>query len=114
MNQIKAQRTMSIASNQPEPVEDDCERVAPRASSLHSANPCSPAKQRYARQFGLPPDQIKYFGELTRAQVRDVQRYFSAGLVNVSNYVYAIRQDGRLVWRREKRNPLLENTEVLP
>jgi hypothetical protein len=40
--------------------------------------------------------------------VEEVRRLFSAGLVGVENYVYAVKGDGHLVWRREKRQPLLE------
>lgn len=65
-------------------------------------------KRHYAHQFGLPEDQIRFFGELTPAQVKEVQQYFTAGLVRVGMYVYAVRQDGHLVLRRELRNELLE------
>jgi hypothetical protein len=66
------------------------------------------SKQHYAHEFGLPEEQVRFFDELTPAQVEDVQRYFSAGLVGVDNYVYAVKRNGRLVWNRLKRNPWLE------
>jgi hypothetical protein len=67
-------------------------------------------KGRYRELFGLPADQIRFFDELTESQVELVRRYFTAGLVNVEKYVYAVRRDGGLVARREKRNLLWERT----
>lgn len=66
------------------------------------------SKRHYADQFGLPEAQIRFFDELTPPQVEEVRQQFSAGLVNVENYVYAVKRDGELVRRRERRNPLLE------
>lgn len=66
------------------------------------------AKYHYSRRFGLPEEQIRFFDELTPTQVEDVRRYFTAGLVNVGAYVYAVKRDGSLVWHRENRNPALE------
>ena len=67
------------------------------------------AKRHYARKsFGLPEEQIKFFDELTPDQVSEVRQHFSAGLVDVEKYVYAVKRDGHLVWRRVRRNPLLE------
>lgn len=40
-------------------------------------------KRHYADQFGLPESQIKFFGELTAAQVGEVKRLFTVGLINV-------------------------------
>ena len=68
------------------------------------------AKYHYAREFGLPEEQIRFFDELTPAQVEEVRRYFSAGLVNVEKYVYAVRRDGHLVWGRRRRNHFLEGS----
>lgn len=65
-------------------------------------------KSHYAHQFGLPEDQIRMFHELTPAQIEEVRQQFTAGLINVENYVYAVKRAGGLVWRRERRNPLLE------
>lgn len=65
-------------------------------------------KRHYAYEFGLPEAQIRFFDELTPAQVDEVRQQFSAGLVNVDRYVYAVKRDGTLVLRRERRNPLLE------
>ena len=65
-------------------------------------------KERYARKFGLPADQIRFFDELTPAQAEDVRRQFSAGLAGVHDYVYAVKRDGSLVWHRERRDLLLE------
>lgn len=68
-------------------------------------------KQHYARRlFGLPTDQIRYFGELNKAQIEEVRKYFSSGLVNVEQYIYAVKRDGHLVWQRERRDSLLEST----
>lgn len=65
-------------------------------------------KERYALKFGLPADQIRFFSELTPDQVGEVRRQFSAALVGVHDYVYAVKRDGSLVVRREERDPLLE------
>jgi len=65
-------------------------------------------KERYARLFGLPAEQIRFFGELTPAQVEEVRRHFTAGLVEVDRWVYAVKRDGHLVTNRERRQPLLE------
>lgn len=65
-------------------------------------------KERYGRKFGLPAEQIRFFGELTPVQVEDVRRYFTAGLIDVENYVYAVKRGGALVWNRERRDYLLE------
>lgn len=66
-------------------------------------------KRYYARRFFcLPVDQIRYFGELDEAQIKEVRKYFSSGLVNVGQYVYAVKRDGRLVWQRERRDLLME------
>lgn len=66
-------------------------------------------KRHYARRFFcLPIGQVRYFGELNEAQVEEVRKYFSSGLVNVEQYVYAVRRDGRLVWQRERRDLLME------
>lgn len=59
-------------------------------------------RERYARVMGLPPQQVRRFEELTEAQVAEVRVQFSAGLVDVGNWVYAVRRDGSLVPRREK------------
>ena len=67
-------------------------------------------KKRYADIFGLPAEQIRFFNELTDAQIDKVRQYFTAGLINVDKYVYAIKRDGSLVPRRERRNHLLERT----
>jgi len=64
-------------------------------------------REHYAdKYFGLPTKQIKWFDELTKAQQGQVAWYFN--LINPDNYVYAVKQDGNLVTRREKRNLLLE------
>lgn len=62
----------------------------------------------YAHRFGLPEDQIRFFNELTPAQIKEVQYYFTAGLMRVNMYVYAVKRDGHLVLRRELRNELVE------
>ena len=65
-------------------------------------------KEHYGNLFGLPAEQIRFFDELTEAQVEEVRQKFTAGLVNVANYVYAAKRDGGLVPRREKRRPMIE------
>lgn len=57
-------------------------------------------KEIFARAFGLPVGQMRYFGELTAAQQSRVNDLFS--LYRASEYIYAIKRDGGLVWRREK------------
>ena len=61
----------------------------------------------YAREFGLPKDSMRRFVDLTEAQQDRVNYYF--GLINADNYIYAVRSDGGIVSKREKRNPLMEN-----
>lgn len=68
----------------------------------------SEAKQHYARKFGLHPEQVRYFDELTADQVEEVRRQFDARLIGVEDYVYAVKRDGGLVWRRIRRNPIIE------
>jgi len=63
------------------------------------------AKRHYVSLFGLPESQLRWFAELTPEQVEDVKRHFSAGLVGVDNYVYAVKADGELVCRRERKRP---------
>ena len=66
-------------------------------------------KERYGRRlFGLPAEQVRFFGELTPEQVEEVRLHFTAGLVDVDNWVYAVSQDGHLVTSRERRQPLIE------
>jgi len=63
-------------------------------------------KSYYARQFGLPEEQIRFFDELTEEQKKQAAQVF--GLWHAPEYVFAVKRDGDLVWRREKRNPLFE------
>jgi hypothetical protein len=64
-------------------------------------------KEHYANKyFGLPIGQIKLFNELTEAQKARVGWWFN--LVNPASYVYAVKRDGNLVERREKRDMLME------
>lgn len=65
-------------------------------------------KGHYARLFGLPAEQIRFFGELTPDQVDEVRWHYSAGLVDVDNYVYAVKRDGHLVVNRVRRELLTE------
>jgi hypothetical protein len=58
-------------------------------------------KKRYARKFGLPADQIRYYNELTGAEREEVLYQF--GGHKPENYVYAVKRAGGLVWRRVKR-----------
>ena len=57
-------------------------------------------RDRFARQFGLPAEQIKTFDELTQDLVNEVQRVY--GLYNADLYVYAVKRSGELVWNRYK------------
>ena len=57
-------------------------------------------RERFARLFGLPVDQIRLFDELTEEQVDEVQQVYS--LYNADAYVFAVKQDGGLVWNRYK------------
>lgn len=66
-------------------------------------------RQWYAREFGLPAEQVRYFEELTPAQVEKVRQYFSAGLVGVKDWMYAVKRDEDLVWHRVKRDGLVES-----
>ena len=63
-------------------------------------------KGKYLDRFGLPEEQLRFFGELTPGQVEEVRRQFSAALVGVEDYIYAVRRDGTLVPARERRNIL--------
>jgi len=65
-------------------------------------------KDFYARKFGLSSEQVRFFDELTAEQVEEVRQFFSAGLVGVGNYVYAVKRTGKLVWGRLKRDELVE------
>jgi hypothetical protein len=63
-------------------------------------------KKRYARKFGLPADQIRYYNELTGAEREEVLYQFGGhqfGGHKPENYVYAVKRAGGLVWRRVKR-----------
>ncbi len=60
-------------------------------------------KYHYGALFGLPAEQIRFYWELTPEQVEEVRYYYTAGLVNVKDYVYAVKADGHLVVNRERR-----------
>lgn len=62
-------------------------------------------RERYQQLFGLPAEQIRFFHELTDEQVQEVRYYFTAGLVDVDNWMYAVKCDGHLVSSRERRRP---------
>jgi hypothetical protein len=59
----------------------------------------STVKERFAREFGLPVEQMRFFAELTEAQQARVNDHFS--LYRADEYIYAVKRDGGLVWRRE-------------
>lgn len=63
-------------------------------------------KDYYARQFGLPVDQVRFFDELTDDQVSEVFWNFSP--VDPEKYVYALKSTGKLVSSRQDRNYLNE------
>lgn len=73
-----------------------------------SSMPENQAKN-YAREFGLPKTSMRRLADLTEAQRDRVNYYF--GLINADNYIYAVKSDGGIVSKREKRNPLMETIE---
>lgn len=58
-------------------------------------------RERFARKFGLPADQIRTFEELSLPQRAEVARVYS--LHNAGAYVYAVKRNAALVWNRFKR-----------
>lgn len=65
-----------------------------------------PIKAMYAREFGLPPEQIRFFDELSEDQRKQV--FWSFNINRPSFYVYAVKRDGNLVWERKARDFLRE------
>ncbi len=65
-------------------------------------------KEHYAGLFGLPADQVRFFWELTPDQIEEVRHYYTAGLVNVNSFVYAVKRDGHLIVNRQRRRPEYE------
>lgn len=63
-------------------------------------------KRYYARLFGLAPDRIKLFTQLTTIQKNRVVYLFSS--IGVDRFVYAIKADGEMVWSRHKKDTLIE------
>jgi hypothetical protein len=64
-------------------------------------------KYYYATKFfGLPTEQIKFYDELTSEQKAKVTWIFNA--LKPDDYIYAVKRDGTLVSKREKRVPLME------
>jgi len=59
----------------------------------------SRSRERFARAFGLPPTQMRYYNELTAAQKDAVLEQF--GNYRADQYIYAVKRDETLVWRRE-------------
>jgi hypothetical protein len=57
-------------------------------------------KEQAARKMALPVDQIKFHSELTETQKARVVYYWGKNSLDL--YVYAVKQDGDLVWNREK------------
>ena len=69
-----------------------------------------PNKYYYATKFfGLPEDQIKFYNELTSEQQAKVAWTFNA--LKPDDYIYAVKRDGALISKREKRIPLMEEDE---
>jgi hypothetical protein len=60
----------------------------------------------YARLFGMPVEQVFFFKDLTTAQENEVAYHFSS--IDASKFVYAVKEDGHLVWSRHKRDALIE------
>jgi hypothetical protein len=72
--------------------------------SLHSGRVISSARYWYATTFfGLPENQIKYYDELSAEQKERCHWLF--GKTNADQFVYAVKQDGDLVSRRERKRP---------
>lgn len=65
-----------------------------------------PVAEHYARLFGLGPERMKRFDDLSKPQQDRVNYYF--GLINAGNFVYATKADGGIVSKREKRNEFVE------
>jgi len=66
-------------------------------------------KRWYGNKFALPAQQIRFFSELSKEQIEEVREKFTAGLVNVEKYVYAVKRSGKLVWARERRDLSMEH-----
>ena len=61
-------------------------------------------KEPYAcRCFALPVEQVKWFDELTPAQVGQVAYHF--GLPYADKFAYAVKRDGALVSSRARLRP---------
>jgi len=56
-------------------------------------------KERAARKFGLPVDQVRYYDELSEGQREEAARQWGK-VPPYGDYVYAAKRDGGLVWRR--------------
>jgi len=56
-------------------------------------------KGEAARRFGLPVDQVRYYDELSKVQREEAARQWGK-IPPYSDYVYAAKRDGGLVWRR--------------
>jgi len=54
-----------------------------------------------ARSFVLPVEQIRYYTELTGFQKIEAGRYWGT-LPAYTNYIYAVKRDGSLVWDRKR------------
>jgi len=66
-----------------------------------------PNKYYYATKlFGLPEGQIKFYNELTSEQQAKVAWTFNA--LKPDDYIYAVKRDGALVSKREKRVSSME------
>lgn len=63
----------------------------------------------YARLFGLPVEQVFFFEDLTTALKNEVVYHFSS--TGVNKFVYAVKEDGHLVWGRHKRDALNERQD---
>ena len=61
-------------------------------------------KWLYAEKcFALPVEQVRWFDELTPAQVGQVAYHF--GLPYADKFAYAVKRDGDLVSSRERLRP---------
>ena len=56
-------------------------------------------KKAAARRFVLPVEQIRYYSELNQAQRETAARHWGK-IPPYSNYIYAIKTSGGLVWDR--------------
>ncbi|MCG3207229.1 MAG: hypothetical protein FOGNACKC_00829 [Anaerolineae bacterium] len=88
----------------PKWVRADIEALLEMRQNMATAKDADSVRRMYAsRFFGLPVEQVRYFDELAPAQKE--QAYWWYGKTNVEPYVYAVKRNGDLVAKRERRKP---------